>query len=376
MVESGRMKPKNPFLVAGYRGPEWFCDREAETERVLSALDNERNLTLVAPRRYGKTGLVRNVMHRLGGEWASVYVDIYATSNLREFTEAFAGAVVGALDTAADKVLSAVGRFFKFVRPTVTPDGTGGVSLSFSVEPQAAERTLSDVFDYIASKDRRVAVAIDEFQQIREYPERGTEALLRGKIQFCENANFIFAGSRHHVLSDMFTSPKAPFYQSADILSLDVIPVDRYAAFAKRFFDGDGRPFSESAFETLWRRFDGITWYVQAVLNRIWGEGGGLGAEADADSAVSSLVEERGLTFHDLLAGQTGVGKKLLKAVADERCVPEMTAGAFLRKHGFAAPSSVRAAMPALVDHDLLYRTDAGHVVYDRLFAEWLRRQP
>lgn len=370
------MKPRNPFLVAGYRGPEWFCDREAETNRILSALQNERNLTLVAPRRYGKTGLVRNVLHLLGDEWTPVYVDIYATSNLREFTEAFAGAIVGALDSATDKVLSAVGRFFKSVRPTVTPDGTGGVSFSFSVEPQAAERTLIDVFDYIASKNRRIAVAIDEFQQIRDYPESGTEALLRSRIQFCENANFIFAGSRHHVLADMFTSPKAPFYQSADILSLDVIPPDRYAAFAKRFFAGDGRPFSESAFDALWRRFDGITWYVQAVLNRIWGDGGGLDSEADIDMAVDSLVEERGLTFHDLLAGQTAVGKKLLRAVASERRVPEITAGAFLRKHGLAAPSSVRAAVPALVERDLLYKADSGFVVYDRLFAEWLRSRP
>lgn len=92
------MKPKNPFVLRGYRGPEYFCDREAETRRIVSALENERNTTLMAPRRYGKTGLIRHVFGRLPDDYASVYVDIYATRNLAEFTQAFANAVIGALD--------------------------------------------------------------------------------------------------------------------------------------------------------------------------------------------------------------------------------------------------------------------------------------
>lgn len=48
------MKPNNPFLVAGYYSPEYFCDRRQEAETVMNALYNGRNITLVAPRRMGK----------------------------------------------------------------------------------------------------------------------------------------------------------------------------------------------------------------------------------------------------------------------------------------------------------------------------------
>ncbi len=51
----------NPFVIYGYKGSEYFCDREEETEKMISALHNERNVTLVAPRRMGKTGLVKHV---------------------------------------------------------------------------------------------------------------------------------------------------------------------------------------------------------------------------------------------------------------------------------------------------------------------------
>ncbi len=59
------MKPNNPFLIAGYYSPEFFCDRETEAATMMDALHNGRNVTLIAPRRMGKTGLIRHVFYRL-----------------------------------------------------------------------------------------------------------------------------------------------------------------------------------------------------------------------------------------------------------------------------------------------------------------------
>jgi hypothetical protein len=53
-------KPHNPFLIVGYYSPEYFCDREAETQQIVSALQNDRNISLISPRRFGKTGLIHH----------------------------------------------------------------------------------------------------------------------------------------------------------------------------------------------------------------------------------------------------------------------------------------------------------------------------
>lgn len=75
------MKPNNPFLVYGYNSPEYFCDRKKETEKIISGLHNERNLTLIAPRRMGKTGLIKNVFYQMKDnqkkEAVFFYMDIY-----------------------------------------------------------------------------------------------------------------------------------------------------------------------------------------------------------------------------------------------------------------------------------------------------------
>ena len=75
------MKPNNPFLISGYYSPEFFCDREQETGTILDALHNGRNVTLIAPRRMGKTGLVRHAFYRLKAEQPDIvtfYLDIYS----------------------------------------------------------------------------------------------------------------------------------------------------------------------------------------------------------------------------------------------------------------------------------------------------------
>jgi len=71
-----RMKLNNPFLTAGYAGPDYFCDRVDETKKLVTAIKNDRNVTLIAPRRYGKTGLISNVFARLPSTYTSIYIDI------------------------------------------------------------------------------------------------------------------------------------------------------------------------------------------------------------------------------------------------------------------------------------------------------------
>ena len=55
--------------------------------------------------------------------------------------------------------------------------------------PTEEESTLKEIFDYLGSSEKRCYIAIDEFQQIAEYPEKGVEALLRSYIQFLPNVN-------------------------------------------------------------------------------------------------------------------------------------------------------------------------------------------
>ena len=59
------MKTNNPFVISGYISSDYFCNRELETEKIISALKNERNITLLSLRRIGKTGIIKHVFNQL-----------------------------------------------------------------------------------------------------------------------------------------------------------------------------------------------------------------------------------------------------------------------------------------------------------------------
>ena len=368
------MKQNNPFIIVGYNGPEYFCDRVKETKKMIGAIENDRNITLIAPRRYGKTGLIHHVFGMLPKEYSTIYLDIFALKDLTAFTKSFASAVVGMLDTPIEKTLSSIATFFKSCRPTITPQSDGTPKFSFDIAPHQAEETLSEAFYYLRKRDRRVVVAIDEFQQILEFPETGTEALLRSHVQGIPWARFVFAGSRHHLMGEMFTSAKHPFYQSTDILSLDVIDCAKYCDFARNHFESSGQPFSEDCFNALYSRFDGVTWYVQSILNRIWQTGAGFTDPSRIDAVVDEMVEDRALILRDLYFSLSGAARKVLAAIAAEGEARELFSNSFIRRHDLPATSTIRSTIKTLTANDLVYRTETGYVVYDRIFAEWLRK--
>ena len=128
----------------------------------------------------GKTGLIRHVFYRLKElqpDIVTFYLDIYSTQSLGDFVRLFAGTVLGQLDSAPQKALSRISRFVRSCRPVFTFDELTGVpKVTIDVAPAEEENTLKEIFEYLGSSEKRCYVAIDEFQQIAEYQEKGVEA--------------------------------------------------------------------------------------------------------------------------------------------------------------------------------------------------------
>ena len=373
------MKPNNPFLVTGYHSPEYFCDRRQETETMIQALYNGRNVTLIAPRRMGKTGLVKHVFYKLREQEPDIvtfYMDIYSTQALGDFIRLFASTVLGRLDSVPQKALGRVGKFIKSCRPVFTFDElTGQPKVTIDIVPSSEEATLREIFDYLRSSEKRCYIAIDEFQQIAEYPEKGAEALLRSYIQFVPNINFIFAGSKQHIMQQMFHSAKRPFYQSTQTQVIDRIARDDYYRFAADFFTRQGRKLAEETFGYLYDAFDGHTWYIQTLLNRLYGYAGNPDIGM-VDYAIGEVVAESTYTYENLLAAYPASNIRLLKAIAKAGCVREINSGDFITEYRLRAASSVNSALKRLIDREMVYKTADGYIVYDRFMAIWLRQQP
>lgn len=368
----------NPFICQGYENPKYFCDREEETKKMLDSLYNGRNITVISPRRLGKTGLIWNAFHRIQTENKDaicLYVDIFSTQSRHELVDMLGSAVLNNALSRGKAFGKKVMKFLGAMRPVVGIDHmTGLPNVTLNTDPAEAEMSLKSIFSLLGNLEREVFVAIDEFQQINEYPEGGTEALLRSHIQFLRNVHFIFSGSKQHLMSEMFLSPKRPFYQSTDILNLMSLDEEVYYGFANAFFKGKGGHLDREVFHELYSTFDGYTWYIQSVLNRLY-EGGKKADSVELlRGTILSVTESKAPQYEYLTQMLTGNQFAVLRAIAREGVVIEPTGKDFLKKYKLPGSSSVKTALEMLVDKELVYRLSSGYIVYDRFLGIWLSR--
>ena len=333
----------NPFVVYGYKGAEYFCDRQKETEKMISTLHNERNITLVAPRRMGKTGLIHHVFHQMEEQYEGVkcfYLDIFATKNLEQMVQLMASEIIGKLD----------------------------------LKPSEGRESLKRIFEYLKQSGKRCYIAIDEFQQILSYPEDGVEAMIRSYIQFLPNVYFVFSGSQQHMMQEMFLSANRPFFQSSLVLSLPCIEEPVYREFANRLLSSQHRLINESTFSYIYQQSDSVTWYVQAILHGIYEHESSEITKSLVDEVIQELIEEQAMAYQNYCAWLTENQQMLLLAIASESLVSSPLSQQFISTHHLPATSSVKTALKALVEKQLVSKTPNGYLVSDRFFAKWLVR--
>ena len=378
MAKKTSYQLKNPFIYEGYESPDYFCDRIVESENLIAHLQNGRNVTLVSPRKIGKTGLIQHTFHLIkeqNKDAVCIYIDIFHTHNQYDFVQTLGRAIIQERLHNSRNSMAKVLKFFSLWRPTMTIDPmTGMPSISINIERAHTEHTIKSIFDHLANSDKEVYVAIEEFQTITDYPEQGTEALLRSYIQFIHNVHFIFSGSKQHVMYEMFGSPKRPFYQSTAMMTLEPLHKEIYYDFASRFFQAKNGEMSEDVFGQLYDRFNGYTWYIQSVLNRLYEREKRVTDYRQVNEAILSILSDKSSQYDTLMMFLTENQLNLLKAIAQEGIVSRPQSKEFVSKYELPTLSSIKKALEVLKEKDLVYQTVDGYIVYDRFLDIWLKR--
>lgn len=371
------MVQPNPFVIEGYLSPEYFCDRVEETALLTRHLTNRCNVALIAPRRLGKSGLIYNCFQQeaIRKQYHCIYIDIYDTKNLSEFVYALGKGILSALKPKGRRVWEFFLSMLQSLESTISYDINGNPEWSVGLgDLQTPDVTLDEIFAYLDQADKPCLVAIDEFQTIANYPEKTVEATLRKRIQECHNANFVFSGSKRRMMALMFTSQSRPFFHSSSIMGLEAINERTYWNFANHHLSKNHKEISAEAFAYLYRCFDGITWYIQYVLNMLYTSISDkpLLAEDDVKQAVDGILAQHRFAYQALIYQLTAKQKQLLTAIALEGKPSSLMSQEFLQKYHLGA-SSVQGAVKALLDKDFITRDEGVFQLCDKFLELTLR---
>lgn len=373
-------KPLTPFPSVGYYGPAYFCDRKNETETLIGNINGGQSTTLVSIRRLGKTGLIEHVHHKLSRKMICIYADILPTENSVDFLNALATAIVNSVPEKTG-IGTKIWSFIKSLRPVITFDSLSGEpNISFNIQPNESEHQIESLFSFLEKQEKRVLFAIDEFQQILNYPEKNVEAWLRKIIQQLKNVVFIFSGSQQHLMSDMFSNPSKPFFRSTLFMQLDKIELESYQKFILKKFTENDKEISKNIVVEILNWTNIHTYYVQLLCNRVYiNSGKEITSEIWHNEALKLLKEQEYAfySYRDILTKQQW---KLLKSIASEGKSYAPTSKEFVQKHLLGSPATVIRSINSLQKKNIVFSQydNNGTIyysVYDVLFQRWIQNQ-
>lgn len=375
----------NPFKFGTAVSGEAFYDRTSSFRKLYAKLaGGASNVVMYAPRRYGKTSLVKKVLAKFAEESVpTVYFNLNKIETIEKFCEQYTAAVcslVGKGRETADLLVT----YLSHLHPTLSLGGEALVSVRFDYGEKMSSASLSSVLDFaekIATEKLRrpIIVAFDEFQDIgRLSPDLPLEGIFRGCIQEHQGVRYLFFGSKTHLLKRMFGERSRPFYKSAATMKLDKPPVDESEDFVRRRFAARSIGIDASVAARIVRESENVPYYLQQLsaltFDAVQAREGDWVEDSDVTVAVDELLEENGDYYAERLATLSPMQRLLVSALAREP-QKEFTA-AYRRRHSLGASSTVHASLKVILDGGLVESDENGYFLGDPFFARYLRTMP
>jgi uncharacterized protein len=374
----------NPFRYGALALDDAFTDRQSEVAELLSDVLNGQDVVVFAPRRYGKSSLVWRVSEQAIAQGVLVaHVNLMTTPTSERLAEKLAETIHDDLASTLFRAREQL-RVFSGLRitPIVTVDPTTG-KLGFSFDagrqPQDLDVTLERLLELpgqlAAERGRKVALVLDEFQEIVDIdPE--LPKIMRSVFETQPGVAHVYLGSKRHMLERIFNDENEPFWRSAKQMELGVIALEPFRDYIEAQFARTGRRVESDVVDRVLEATLGHPYATQELCYFVWevtAEGASAGAEQYLSGLEKLLRAEHahfGLVWEKAARAQ----RLVLHALAREQGRP--LAGDYRRRHGLPGPSSVQRALDALRKDELVARDASGeHRIAEPFLAEWLRRR-
>jgi AAA+ ATPase superfamily predicted ATPase len=345
----------NPFCYGTIVKGSYFYDRTLECQRIVSTLSGGNNIVLFAPRRFGKTSLVFRAIEELEKMgYTCIYFDFMPVYSRESFVESYSKAILTRQNNL-QKAVKKISTLIKGIRPKLVFDQSGKPEFSIDfTDDRVSEKTLEDVLDLperLATESTRYIIVFDEFQEIVKLNGENFEKLLRSKIQQQEHVNYLFLGSRTHLLNDMFNNKGRAFYNAAMLMQIETLPTKDTIEFLKNRFSLSGIKIEETASLYLIEQAGNIE-----VI--------GLCAER--------IVDLKNDYYFELYDRQSAYQKKLLKALLISG--KNVFSVDYAKQFRLSATSTTQKALNGLVESSVVEKIDGNYFIADPFFRRFLSR--
>ncbi len=367
----------NPFYFGNEVYDDDFCNRVQELQELKKDSASGQNILLYAPRRFGKTSLLKKLKQDLDKdkEYKVIFVDLFSVSSLEEFIQTYFNLIVSSFDSDSSKVMEILNTLLH-IRPNITMSikTTGDISYGLSMSSKEQKQTLEEVLNlpsvYAKKFNKKVVVIFDEFQEIEQLE---LEKKLRSTIQtHSREIAYLFSGSKKSILGQMFNDKSRAFYKAVKHFHIDKILLGDWSKFIVDKFNKSSKTIDIKHIQHVYKITQGYPYYMQQIMSVVW--------DKTLDDVTTEIVEsslklivEREYDLYSLIWTQlTPNQKNSLKYIV--KCDGLNLYSNENLKSSNLATTTLKSTLEALLKKDICDKKDNRYYIIDPFMQYWMEQ--
>jgi len=367
----------NPFIT-GVTSPDVpFYNRINELYKLTSYAQSKLNVVLYAPRRYGKTSLVKRIQSNLGLKGLiTLYVDLFGVTSVVEVANRIAQGVYHGVRHDDALFRQSIG-ILKTHRP-ILKQKAAAKSFAVSVEALSQnysgidllDNVMNDLGEFIRQMRTGVHIVFDEFQEITKLNDPHIESVMRSHV-LKQSASYFFVGSRRRSLIDMFSLHNRPFFQTGLMFRLNRFGHGKLVDSIIACFQTGGKSCPTEVAEKISTEILQHPYYSQRLSFYVFEFTDKFATIETVAHAYDRVLEDEKNHFEINLQGLTLKQVLLLKALAKDSLLSVFSLD-FLSKYKLSQ-GMIQKALPKLSRFDLIEKDQNRWQLVDPVFATWLQ---
>lgn len=368
-------KTINPFYYGNEVYKDDFCNRTNELKELKQDVYSGLNVLLYAPRRFGKTSLLKKLQNGLkkDGDIVVIYFDMFTVSSVDEFMQRYFNLLANSFESSTDKILNLFKNIFK-MRPNITMDisSNSGISYGLLLNKKEEQHNFEDILNlpYLYAKkfNKKVVIIFDEFQEVEQLK---IEKKLRSVIQtHSRSVSYLFSGSKKSILTKMFNDKDRAFYKSAKHLNIDEIKEEDWIDFISNKFLISDKTIEKNLIKKYFEITLGYPYYMQQLMYFVWNGTKDKADETIVRNSIALMLERENDIYSLVWTNLTPNQKSTLKYIVQKNG-ESLYANENLSDLTLSA-STLKSALESLIKKDVIDKKNDKYHLIDPFMKYWL----
>lgn len=373
------MNNKIPFVFGKIAPSENFCNRIEEKKQILEYIDSAYSFWLFAPRRFGKSSLIKQVFESVDSNTKTIYIDLYNVKTVDNFVRKFSKLISTELFNWKDDLKTISKDFktyFKNLQPALEFDAEGIPSVSLSknkIKEHEDIETILNLPEKLAKQQGiKICIAFDEFQEI-ERIDKFIINWMRSAFQNHQNVSYAFLGSKQTLMEDIFSSINSPFYEFA--IKMDIKPINRIELFEfiKSKFDENNLRITTKTINSILDLSECHPHFTQYFASVVYNEirNNTIQNEENFENNwMNKIIDSQSLIFQNIFDALTNNQRNLLIALCYTST--EIFSQKAQKEYNLPISSSINTSIESLIKKDLIYKSNTKYMITNPVLKYWL----